>query len=140
MSRLPSRRFVLTALPIGLLAGAAQASEHGSKTAAEPSVRLASVGIPVMRDRQVVNYLFLSIRINLSMTAPEGKLRELEPVFRDTVIRVSHRISFGQTERHDLLDEARFKSVMMPEFVKIAGPGNIKSIDILSQSPKKHLS
>lgn len=139
MSRLASRRLFLAALPGGLIATTARASGHGSKTAAEPSVRLASVGIPVMRERQVVNYLFLSIRINLSMTAPEGKLRELEPVFRDTVIRVSHRISFGQTERHDKLDEPRFKSVMMAEFTKIAGPGNIKSIDILSQSPKKHI-
>ncbi|EGF90467.1 hypothetical protein ABI_34890 [Asticcacaulis biprosthecium C19] len=138
MSFLPSRRFVLIALPAGLFASTAHAS-GGSKTAAEPSVRLASVGIPVIRDRQVVNYLFLSIRINLSMTAPEGKLRELEPMFRDTVIRVSHKISFGQADRHDKLDEPRFKSVMMGEFTKIAGAGNIKSIDILSQSPKKHL-
>jgi hypothetical protein len=140
MSRIPSRRLFLAALPMGLIATTARASGHGAKAAADPSVRLASIGIPVVRDRQVVNYLFLSVRINLTMTAPEGKLRELEPVFRDTVIRVSHRISFGQADRHDKLDEARFKSVMMPEFVKIAGPGNIKSIDILSQSPKKHLS
>ncbi|WP_155847367.1 hypothetical protein [Asticcacaulis sp. AC402] len=139
MTRLPDRRLFLLGLPLACVATGAHAGGGGAKQASEPAVRLASIGIPVVRNRQVVNYLFVSVRINLTMTAPEAKLRELEPVFRDTVVRVSHRISFGKADRHDQLDEARFKSAMMPEFTRIAGPGNIKSIDIVSQSPKKHL-
>lgn len=138
MTLLFSRRLFILSLPLAVTAASAQASGGGEKKAAEPAVRLASVGIPVTRDKVVVNYLFLSVRINLNPSASETKLRELEPVFRDTLVRAAHRTSFGKADRDDQLDEARFKSVMMQEFGKIAGPGAIKSIDILSQSPKKN--
>ncbi|MBW8883135.1 MAG: hypothetical protein JF615_17490 [Asticcacaulis sp.] len=138
MHKLPTRRLVLALAPL-LAASPVLAAEGGDKAAGEPSVRLASVGIPVMRDRQVVNYLFLTIRINLTMTAPEGKFRAMEPLFRDALIRLSHRVSFGREDRSDQLDEARFKTAVTAEFVKITGPGMIKSVDVLSQSPKHHL-
>ena len=121
------------------LFSAAQTANGVEAGAGEPSVRLASIGIPVMHDREVVNYIFLSLRINLTMTAPEGKFREMEPIFRDALVRLTHRISFGKPDRSDQLDEVRFKAAVLAEFSKITGPGMIKSIDVLSQSPKRHL-
>lgn len=136
-----SRRALLAA-PMLMMAGAAasaRASEEKKAEAADPSVRLATVGIPVTEGDAVVNYLFLSIRINLAPLAPEAKFRDMEPYFRDAMVRKSHQMSFGQAGHSDRLDEARFKSVMMAEFAKITGPGMIKSIDVLSQNPKRHL-
>ncbi len=141
VSPLPSRRLALAAFLscLALAATGARAGEGEDKDAGAPAVRLATVGIPVMENNQVVNYLFLSIKINLTMTAPEGKFRDMEPYFRDALVKAAHRTSFGVAGHSDQLDEARFKSVMMGEWSKITGPNMIKSIDILSQNPKRHL-
>ncbi len=119
---------------------AATAARADDPEAGAPSVRLATVGIPVMEDGEVVNYLFLSIRINLTLTAPEGRFRDMEPYFRDSLVRLSHRVSFGIAGHSDQLDVPRFTAAMTAEWSKITGPGMIKSIDVLSQNPKRHLS
>jgi hypothetical protein len=106
------------------------------KEVADPSVKLASVAIPVFEGRNVVNYLFLSIKVNLTAKADQGKLRDKEPYFRAVLVKAAHKTSFALAGHDDKLDEARFKSAMMIEFAKVAGPGMIESVEILSQSPK----
>jgi len=104
----------------------------------DPSVKLASVGIPVFHGTTVTNYLFLSIKVNLTPKADQTKLRDMEPYFRDALVRAAHKTSFAQPDHDDRLDVPRFQNVMMAEFTKIAGPGTIQSVEIVSQSPKKH--
>ncbi|MGA9659802.1 MAG: hypothetical protein WBQ60_11995 [Asticcacaulis sp.] len=116
------------------------ASEGGTKEASNPSVQLGAIAIPVMVDGKLVNYIFLSIRINLNIKANEAKLREMEPYFRDALVRMSSQVSFAKPDHDDQLDEPRFKQVMTAEWSKIAGPGMIKSVDILSQVPRRRTS
>lgn len=131
------RRFLLTAFA-GLTLAAMPALAEEKKDQPDPSVKLASVGIPVFHGHTVSNYLFLSIRINLTDKANVAKFRDMEPYFRDVLVKASAKTSFAQASRDDLLDEPRFKAAMMVEFSKITGPGMIQSIEILSQSPKNH--
>ena len=143
MKTLPNRRICLLAL-LGaalclLSAMPALASGGGeAKKAGNASVQLGAVAIPITVDGRLANYLFLNIRINLTLTADEAKFREKEPYFRDALIRIASRTSFAQAGKDYLLDEPRFKQVMAVEWAKITGPGVIKSIDVLSQSPKRH--
>lgn len=136
------RRSLLTALGVVfclLSAAPAMASEGAAaKKAGNASVQLGAVAIPVTVDGRLVNYIFLNIRINLTMTADESGVRDKEPYFRDALVRTASRISFAQAGKDYLLDEPRFKQVMTAEWTKITGPGVIKSIDILRQSPKHH--
>ena len=137
---MPSKRaFIFALSAITTLAGLPVYADD-TTSSSDPCIHLAAVGIPVMSGNEVVNYLFLSIRINLTAKANEAKLRDMEPYFRDALVRVSHTVSFGQPDHNDLLDDARFKAQMMVEWSKITGPGMIKSIDVLSQSPKRHFS
>ncbi|MBW8733195.1 MAG: hypothetical protein JF571_02605 [Asticcacaulis sp.] len=130
----------LTALMLaGLLALSCPAfAEEKKADEPDPSVKLASVGIPVFQGTSVTNYLFLSIKINLTPKGDQTKLRDMEPYFRDALVRAAHKTSFGQAGHDDRLDVPRFQSVMMTEFTKIAGPGTIQSVEIVSQSPKRH--
>jgi hypothetical protein len=141
MKSLFDRRRLLGAVAASLCLTAAPvaASEGGdAKKAGHASVQLGAVAIPVTVDGRLVNYIFLNIRINLTMTADEALFRNREPYFRDALVRTASRISFAQPGKDYLLDEARFKQVMTAEWAKITGPGVIKSIDILRQSPKRH--
>lgn len=124
--------FALAAAPVHASGGGEK------KDAADPSVKLASVGIPVFEGHRVVNYLFLSIKINLTPKADQQKLRDMEPYFRNALIRSAHKTSFAMADRSDKLDESRFKMVMKSEFTKVAGPGTIESVEVVSQSPKRH--
>jgi len=141
MKSLFNRRRLLGAVAASLCLGAAPAvaSAGGdAKKAGHASVQLGAVAIPVTVDGRLVNYIFLNIRINLTMTADEALFRNREPYFRDALVRTASRISFAQPGKDYLLDEPRFKQVMTAEWAKITGPGVIKSIDILRQSPKRH--
>jgi len=136
---LKSIHTVLAALVISVcVAGPALASGGEAKDAADPSVKLASVGIPVFEGRNVVNYLFLSIKINLTPKADQQKLRDMEPYFRNALVRAAHKTSFAMAGRNDKLDEPRFKAAMKAEFLKIGGAGTIESVEVVSQSPKRH--
>lgn len=130
-------------LPALILAGLMAASlpafaEEKKADQPDPSVKLASVGIPVFHGTTVTNYLFLSIKVNLTPKGDQTKLRDMEPYFRDALVRAAHKTSFAQADHDDRLDVPRFQSVMMIEFSKVAGPGTIQSVEIVSQSPKKH--
>jgi hypothetical protein len=135
-----SRRFLNLVLPLFLATSLMPYLAHAEdkKAAAAPSVQLASVAVPVTRDNRLVNYLFLSIKVNLTLKANEAKLREMEPYFRDIIVREASKTSFGRADDDEVLDEAHFKAVMIPAFEQFAGRGTIKSIDILAQNPKFH--
>jgi hypothetical protein len=143
MTTSPDRRHLLASALAGtatLYAGPGLASggKKDAKEAGAASVQLGAIAIPITENGRLANYIFLNVRINLTIKADEAKLREKEPYFRDALVRVSSKVSFGQPGKDYLLDEPRFKQVMMAEWVKITGPGMIKSIDILAQNPKKH--
>jgi len=141
MKKIYDRRCLLgAAIAVSCLSAMpALANEGGeAKKAGSASIQLGAVAIPITVDGRLVNYIFLNIRINLTITADEAKLREKEPYFRDALVRIASRTSFAQAGKDYLLDEPRFKQVMTAEWAKIAGPNAIKSVDVLSQSPKRH--
>jgi flagellar basal body-associated protein FliL len=140
MKIVPFCRFwlILMLAASGLFMPAMASEGKDAKEAGSPSVQLGAVAIPIMVDGRLANYIFLNIRINLTVTANEAKLREKEPYFRDALVRMASKVSFAQAGKDYLLDEPRFKQVMVGEWTKITGPNSIKSIDVLSQSPKRH--
>jgi hypothetical protein len=135
------RLFVHIALSLSLslslgLNAPALASGGGEKTAVDPNVRITQLGVPVIANGKVVNYIFMNIKIVLTPKADSVKLQEKEPFFRDALIRTAHRSALLVTGRTDQIDVAKFKNVMIPEFTKITGAGMIKDIEIISQMPK----
>ncbi len=107
------------------------------KTAAAPAVQLAAVAVPVIVDGQIVNYMHLSVKVNLVSALNESKLREREPYFRDALIRAAYKTSFAVPGHPDQLDEPRFKAAMMTVFTQVAGANTIKSIEVISKTPPK---
>mgnify|MGYP000459262076 CR=1 FL=1 len=119
-----------------LCAPLAQAGE-AEKTASAPSVQLGAVAIPVIVDGQIVNYLYLNVKVNLTNPVSESVLRAREPYFRDALIRAAYKTSFAQPGHPTELDEPKFKAAMMIAFTQVAGPNSIKSIDVAPKTPRK---
>ena len=130
-------RRALLALAPALLATAAQASAPPKKDSAGQYVDLSPIALPVVVDGRLVNYIFVSLRLNLSPSADSVKLRAKEPWFRDAMVRAGHRSPFTNPKNYLVLDEARLKSTLLREAGAIAGAKNFTSAAVLSMTPKQ---
>ena len=121
------RRAFLASLPfIAMAAGA-----HGQTKEAGQFVDLAPVGLPVIVDGRLINYVFVYVRINLTPAADLVRLRDKEPYFRDALVRLGHRTPFTLAGDYTRLDERRLRAALFQSAVQIAGPGAIASVEIL---------
>ncbi|HEX5379770.1 MAG TPA: hypothetical protein VFW47_14430 [Phenylobacterium sp.] len=135
------RRALIAVLPL-LAAGPALASGGEKKAEARDVgqyVDLSSVAIPIIAGGQVVNYVFVSVRIVLTSSANTPKLRAKEPYFRDALVRAAHRTPFTSSTDYLSVDATKLQSTLMREAVAIAGPNNIKGVVITSQTPKRRI-
>lgn len=103
-------------------------------------VDLQPVGLPIVHDRRLVNYVFVYVRINLTSGANVSKLREKEPFFRDALVRAGHRTPFTNPNDLSQLDVPRLKAAMARDAAAIAGPGQIRSVEVTSQAPRRRIA
>ena len=133
------RRALIALAPLALLAAPAWASEEKKPAKADGQyVDLSPVALPIVVRGLLVNYVFVSVRIQLSTLANTGKLRTREPYFRDALIRAGHRAPFFTLATdYTKIDEAKLKAVLLREAIAIGGAKEVKGVTLLSQSPKK---
>lgn len=119
-----------------MAAGAAKAD----KAAPGQYVDLAPVAIPIVVKGELINYVFVTVRLQLSTMADATKLRTKEPFFRDALVRAAHRDYLTNPKDYMTVDGPRLQKVLLTEAVAIAGPKDIKSVVITSQAPKKRMA
>jgi hypothetical protein len=134
------RASIIAALALALLAAPAAASGPSGKESETKEigqyVDLQPVGLPIVANRKLVNYIFVYVRINLTSAANTSKLREKEPYFRDALVRSAHRTPFTDPRDYNRIDERKLIDTMYREAVAITGPGQVKSVIITSWSPR----
>ena len=132
------RRRDLALLPVLLFAAPALA-----RGAEEPKVEtgqyidLAPVALPVTMNKRLINYIFVSVRVNLSNGADALKLRDKEPFLRDALVRAGHRAPFTLATDYTRIDENKLKAALYRDAVAILGQRNVVSIAVISQTPKQ---
>ena len=135
--------FALTAINA---AHAAEAKKEEKKEGKEGKgdvgqyVDLQPVGLPIVYNRVLVNYVFVYVRINLTRLANASKLREKEPFFRDALVRLGHRTPFTVPSDLSKIDAARLIVALRVEAERIVGPGQILSIAVTSQAPRRRIT
>jgi|SRR6185312_11061240 len=135
---MPSRLPILAASLAASLAWAA-----GAQAAAEKPkevgqyVDLQPVAMPIVIDGQLVNYVFVYVRINLKAGVEVAKYRDKEPFFRDALVRDGHRTPFIVPGDWQKVDEARLVAAMTRDAAAISGPGVVSSVVLVSQTPQK---
>jgi len=126
---------------LGIFALAATVSHASEKKEAKGDVGqyvdLQPVGMPIVVNRQLVNYVFVYVRINLTSGANVSRLREKEPFFRDALVRAGHRAPFTLASDLGQVDVPRLTAALTREAIAIAGPGQIRSVVVTSQAPRR---
>jgi hypothetical protein len=135
-------RPTLIAAALVCLAGAAQAAgpKPEGKSDVGQYVDLQPVGLPIVANGRLVNYVFVHIRLNLTSGANAAKLREREPLFRDALVRAGHRTPFTLASDYSKIDAPRLVASLSSAASAIAGPGQIGSVVVTSQEPRRRVS
>jgi len=123
------------ALPAGLLAGGAMASEDAPTSAAPLSI--AGVGLPVITEGRIRNYVFVSLRLHLGAGTTAEALRVKEPYFRDALVRAAYRTPFTVANNWTVVDGAAVAASLMRAATTIAGRGKVTRVEIVTQTPRR---
>jgi hypothetical protein len=134
------RRLLILAAPLLILTGGARAGEAEKPKEVGQYVDLQPVAMPIVIDRQLVNYVFVYVRINLKSGVEVGKVRDKEPFFRDALVREAHRTPFVVPADWQKIDEAKLIAVLTRDATAIAGPGVVSSVSVVSQTPQKRVT
>lgn len=129
------KRLLILCLPLVLLAAPAGAEEKPKVVG--QYVDLQPVALPIVVNGQLVNYVFVYLRVNL--TGDVTKLRTKEPFFRDALVREGHRTPFVVPGDWQKIDEAKLTAVMLRDTRAIVGADQVGSVVVTSQTPQRHV-
>ena len=106
----------------------------------DQSVKISPVALPVAVDGHLANYVFVTVKVLLNPGANALALSDKEPYFRDALVRAAHRTPFVIRNDYNRIDEAKLKAALYPEAVRIAGPGAVRGIEVLSQQAQHRVA
>ena len=126
--------FVVLALAVSPAAASAPAEKKPSST-----VLMSPVALPVILDGRLANYIYVTLRLQLSPKADSSKLREKEPFFRDALLRAAYRTPLHRPEDPNTLDPVKLRAAVLRESAVIAGPGQVVGFQLIRAQPQRYL-
>ena len=136
-----ARAIAAAMLASTLLAGLASASgpsaeakgkEEEGEQLSSRSMDAPYLAVPVVRQGQLVNYLFVSIRIEISQGVDLWQTRERAHFLRDALVRASHGNDLADAEDNNTLNEARALEVYHAAAVQALGEQAVGRISIVA--------
>lgn len=124
------------AMPALAAVGPARAGDEKPSGGPAP-LSIAGVGLPVIADGRVRNYVFVSLRLHLGGSATAEALRPKEPYFRDALVRAAHRTPFTVAGDWTRLDERALTASLLRSAATIAGRGAVIRVEVVAQSPRR---
>ena len=133
-------RAALAACLALLTAAPALAAEEKDGAPKPQTIAMEAVALPVIVGGKLLNYVFVSIRLDLDPKADGAAVRAKEQFLRDDLVRVGHRTPFTRNDDYTRIDEAKVKAELMRFAPTVVPPGAIKSITITKQVSQKMLT
>jgi hypothetical protein len=122
-----------------MLATPARADVDG-KTTSNQTIQMETVALPVIVNGALLNYVFVSIRLELMPKADGAAVRGKEQFFRDDLVRTGHRAPFTRFDDYTKVDEAKVTAEIMHAAPGIVGAGVVRTAVITKQVSQKMLA
>jgi hypothetical protein len=90
------------------------------------------LAVPVVRDGQLVNYLFVSLRIEISASVDLWRTRERAHYLRDALVRASHSADLADPHDNNALNEARAIEVYRAAAIQALGERAVAGVSIVA--------
>jgi hypothetical protein len=133
------RVFLIAVAALALISTHAHAADSSSAPDIDRTVTLSPVAMPIVVDGQVINYIFVTVRVLLTQQADQFALRDKEPFFRDALVREAYRSPFLLKGDYNHIDEAKLKAALFRDAITIAGAGNVRGVQVVSQTAQHFL-
>lgn len=135
-----NRRTLLTIGTVAAAGTAASTSLAGEKKggSAEPAaLNIAGLGLPIIVDGRIRNYIFVTLRLTLGGGATPEQMRPKEPFFRDAIVKAAHRTPFVVASDWTVVNAPAVCASVMRAAPGIAGAGKIARAEVLIQTPRR---
>ena len=133
------RAIAMALIASTLLAGhsvafATEAAQKGNATdpGAARSMDAAYLAVPVVRNGQLVNYLFVSVRIEIAQGVDLWHTRERAQFLRDALVRACHANELADANDPNLLDQTHAIAVFRATAAQVLGDRAIGRVSIIS--------
>lgn len=126
-----------TTVAVAAVAGSALASPGSDAPAEALSVNLVGVGLPVIADGRVRNYVFVTVRVTLGPNGTLEAVRAKDPYFRDALVRASHRVPFTAGNDWTRLNENAVNAAVMAIANVVCEQGAVVKSEVLLQTPRR---
>jgi hypothetical protein len=132
------RRALILAAPLAI-SWAHVAAAEAPKAEVGQYVDLSPVGLPIVAKGELVNYVFVYVRINLAGGADTPRWRAKAPYFRDALVRAGHRTPFTRADDYQQIDTDKLSAALMREASAITGAGVVRSVVVTAQTPRRRV-
>jgi hypothetical protein len=129
---------LIAATVLSLAAPAWAGAKKDDKSAEQGQfVDVSPVAAPIVLHGQLINYIFVTLRLDLAPGVDPIRLRDKEPYFRDALVHIVYRHPFVKPGDYTHIDEPTLKAAMLKEAARIVGPHMISAVEIKSAEPQK---
>jgi hypothetical protein len=113
-------------------ANSAKTKQEGGEELSSRSMDAPYLAVPVVREGQLVNYLFVSIRVEISAGVDLWRTREQAHFLRDALVRASHSADLSDPNDPNGLNEARAIEVYRAAAVEALGERAVAGVSIVA--------
>ena len=115
--------------------------EEPAKGPTEANLRLdiSGLGLPVLKDGRVVNYVFVRVRINLNPGIDRPDIEAGEPFVRERMLRAAYRAPLNSGADVMALDPQKLEAQTLSAARAVYGTTRVRSVEIRDQKPQKRL-
>lgn len=115
----------------------ARASDSGGN--APVTVNIDNLGLPVISEGRLRNYVFVQIRLILAPGQDQAALRAKTPYLRDALVKAAHRTPFTRPGDWSSLDAGRMAAALRRSATALVGRGVVANVEVTSQTPRRRL-
>lgn len=125
----------------GTAAAAEEKGKDKEKAPSEADLRLdiTGLGLPVLENGRVINFIFVRIRINMNPGISKPDIDAGDPFIRERVLRAAYRTPLNTGNELMALDTEKLTAVTLREARAYYGAARVRSVEIRDQKPQKRI-
>ncbi|WP_293539729.1 hypothetical protein [Phenylobacterium sp.] len=100
---------------------------------------LSGIGLPILREGRVVNFVFIRARVELAPGLTPAEIEAREPFIRAGLVRAAYRNPMNAANDLMSLDRKRFEAVLLQEAKAAFGASRVRSVLLRDQKPQKRI-
>ena len=121
----------------GPVLAAEKKPEATGESDANLRIDLSGIGLPILREGRVVNFVFIRARIQLNPGLTKADMEAREPYIREGLVRSAYRTPLNPPNDFMTVDPKLFEAALLREAKSTLGQKIVKSVQLRDQKAQK---